>query len=83
MSPAQDRRTALLVRCTTEEAEAIRRTARAERRTISAFLLNAAQARIAAYQRMNPPPQARREAAPARNAPKLAPRPMQTRGGKN
>jgi uncharacterized protein (DUF1778 family) len=34
-------RTALLVRCSEEEAEAIREAARRERRTISGFILNA------------------------------------------
>jgi uncharacterized protein (DUF1778 family) len=34
------KRTALLVRCTEEEAETIRDSARAERRTISGFVLN-------------------------------------------
>lgn len=40
-------RTALLVRCSEEEAEAIRDAARRERRTISGFILNAVLNRIA------------------------------------
>ena len=40
-------RTALLVRCSEEEAEAIREAARRERRTISGFILNAVLNRIA------------------------------------
>jgi uncharacterized protein (DUF1778 family) len=41
-----DRRTALLVRCSEEEAKAIRESARRERRTISGFILNAVLNRI-------------------------------------
>ena len=40
------KRTALLLRCSTEEAGAIREAAKRERRTISGFLLNAAMSRI-------------------------------------
>lgn len=40
-------RTALLVRCSAEEAIAIRDAARRERRTISGFILNAVLNRIA------------------------------------
>jgi uncharacterized protein (DUF1778 family) len=40
-------RTALLVRCSEEEAEAIREAAKRERRTISGFILNAVLNRIA------------------------------------
>ena len=40
-------RTAVLVRCTTEEADAIRRAAKRERRSISGFILNAVMNRIA------------------------------------
>jgi uncharacterized protein (DUF1778 family) len=40
-------RTALLVRCSEAEAEAIREGARRERRTISGFVLNAVLSRIA------------------------------------
>ena len=39
-------RTALLIRCTEEEATAIREAARRERRTVSAFVLNAVMNRI-------------------------------------
>lgn len=41
------RRTALLVRCTVEEAEQIRQAAKAERRTISGYILNGILQRIA------------------------------------
>jgi len=40
-------RTALLVRCSEEEAESIREAAKRERRTISGFILNAVLNRIA------------------------------------
>ncbi len=40
-------RTAVLVRCTAEEAEAIRRAAKRERRSISGYILNAVMNRIA------------------------------------
>jgi uncharacterized protein (DUF1778 family) len=40
-------RTALLVRCTGEEAEAIRQAAHRERRTISGYILHAVLNRIA------------------------------------
>lgn len=40
-------RTALLVRCSEPEAEAIREAAKRERRTISGFILNAVLNRIA------------------------------------
>lgn len=40
------KRAALLIRCTPEEAEMIRRAAKAERRTISAYILNAISNRI-------------------------------------
>jgi len=40
-------RTAILVRCTQEEAEAIRKAAAMERRTLSGFILNAVMNRIA------------------------------------
>jgi uncharacterized protein (DUF1778 family) len=46
-------RTALLVRCTKEEAEDIRQTAKAERRTISGFILNAVLHRIQAHRKLN------------------------------
>jgi uncharacterized protein (DUF1778 family) len=41
------KRTALLVRCSEEEAEVIREAAQRERRTISGFILNAVLNRIA------------------------------------
>ncbi|HZU44372.1 MAG TPA: DUF1778 domain-containing protein [Terriglobales bacterium] len=40
-------RTALLVRCTAQEAEAIRRAAKRERRSISGYVLNAVMNRLA------------------------------------
>lgn len=39
-------RTALLVRCTGQEAEAIRKAAKRERRSISGFILNAVMNRL-------------------------------------
>lgn len=39
-------RTSLLVRCTTQEAEAIRKAAKRERRSISGFILNAVMNRL-------------------------------------
>ena len=45
-------RTALLVRCSEQEAEAIREAARRERRTISGFILNAVLNRIANQKRI-------------------------------
>jgi uncharacterized protein (DUF1778 family) len=39
-------RTAVLVRCTPDEADAIRKAARRERRSISGFILNAVMNRI-------------------------------------
>jgi uncharacterized protein (DUF1778 family) len=41
------RRTALLIRCTPQEAEAIRSAAKRERRSISGFVLNAVMNRLA------------------------------------
>ena len=49
---ARVKKAALFVRCTDEEAEKIRRTARAERRTVSGFVLNAVFNRIAARERL-------------------------------
>ena len=46
------KRTALLVRCTKEEAVSIRWAAKRERRTISAFILNAVEGRIASYRKI-------------------------------
>jgi uncharacterized protein (DUF1778 family) len=48
-------RTALLIRCTEEEATAIREAARRERRTVSAFVLNAVMNRIKFQRRMTSP----------------------------
>lgn len=45
-------RTALLVRCSEEEAEMIREAAKHERRTISGFVLNAVLNRIAHKKRI-------------------------------
>ncbi|HZR33610.1 MAG TPA: hypothetical protein VFA76_17325 [Terriglobales bacterium] len=46
------KRTALLVRCTKEEAMAIRWAAKRERRTISAFILNAVEGRISSHRKI-------------------------------
>jgi uncharacterized protein (DUF1778 family) len=46
------KRTALLVRCSEEEAEAIRDAARRERRTLSGFILNAVLNRITHQKKM-------------------------------
>ena len=43
----KDARTALLVRCSEEEAETIREAAKRERRTISGYILHSVLARIA------------------------------------
>ena len=45
-------RTALLIRCTQEEAEAIREAAKLQRRTLSAFVLHAVMNRISVQQRL-------------------------------
>jgi uncharacterized protein (DUF1778 family) len=45
-------RTALLVRCSEQEAAAIREAAKRERRTISGFILNAVLNRIATQKRI-------------------------------
>lgn len=44
-------RTALLIRCSREEAERIRNAARRERRTVSGYVLNAVLTRIGYFQR--------------------------------
>jgi len=49
---ARVKKAALFVRCTEEEADKIRRTAKAERRTVSGFVLNAVFNRIAMRERM-------------------------------
>lgn len=46
------KKAALFVRCTEEEAEKIRRNAKAERRTVSGFILNAVFNRIAMRERL-------------------------------
>ena len=46
------KKAALFVRCTEEEADKIRRTAKAERRTVSGFVLNAVFNRIAMRERL-------------------------------
>ncbi|MFI5108281.1 MAG: DUF1778 domain-containing protein [Terriglobales bacterium] len=46
------KKAAVFVRCTEEEADRIRRTARAERRTLSGFVLNAVFNRIAMRDRL-------------------------------
>ena len=46
------KRTALLLRCTQEEATAIRWAANRERRTISGFVLNAIEARIQSHKKL-------------------------------
>jgi len=51
-SVARVKKAALFVRCTEEEAEKIRRTAKAERRTVSGFVLNAVFNRIAVRERL-------------------------------
>ena len=49
---ARVKKAALFVRCTEEEADKIRRTAKAERRTVSGFVLNAVFNRIAMRERL-------------------------------
>ena len=46
------KRAAIYVRCTPEEAEKIRKAARAERRTISGYILNAALGRLELRQKL-------------------------------
>ena len=46
------KKAALFVRCSEDEAEKIRRTAKAERRTVSGFVLNAVFNRIAVCGRL-------------------------------
>jgi uncharacterized protein (DUF1778 family) len=48
----QGKRASIYVRCTPEEADKIRQAARAERRTISGYILNAALSRIELRNRM-------------------------------
>jgi len=51
--PNDSHRKALLIRCTVEEAEAIREAAERERRTISGFVLNSVMNRIAVQHRVH------------------------------
>jgi hypothetical protein len=44
-------RTALLIRCSREEAERIRKAAKRERRTVSGYVLNAVLTRIGYFHR--------------------------------
>jgi len=61
------KKAALFVRCPEDEAEKIRRTAKAERRTVSGFVLNAVFNRIAMRDRLLAEQQAESRAkAPAR-----------------
>ncbi len=55
-------RTALLIYCTREEAEQIRKAAKRERRTISGFVINTVMNRFAIESRINE----RRKALPKR-----------------
>lgn len=48
----ESKRTAILVRCTEEEASLIRKAAKAERRTISGYILNGILQRIAAHDKI-------------------------------
>ena len=43
---SKETRTALLIRCTEEEAQAIRETAKQQRRTVSAFVMGAVMNRV-------------------------------------
>jgi uncharacterized protein (DUF1778 family) len=52
ISVPRTKKAALFVRCTEEEAEKIRRTAKAERRSLSGFMLNAVFSRIAMRDRL-------------------------------
>ena len=45
-------RTALLIRCTEQEANAIREAAKLQRRTVSAFVLHAVMNRVSVQQRL-------------------------------
>jgi len=47
------KRAALLVRCSSEEAQQIREAAKRERRTISGFILNSVMSRIAVQERLH------------------------------
>jgi uncharacterized protein (DUF1778 family) len=45
-------RTALLIRCSVDEAERIRRAARSERRTVSGYVMQAVMNRLSVDQRI-------------------------------
>lgn len=45
----KETRTALLIRCTEEEAQAIRETAKQQRRTVSAFVICAVMNRVSVW----------------------------------
>jgi uncharacterized protein (DUF1778 family) len=47
-----EERTALLIRCSREEAEKIRQMAKRERRTVSGYVLHAVMSRIANQERL-------------------------------
>ncbi len=49
------KKTAILIRCTREEADMIREAAAIERRTLSGFVLNAVMNRIKVRAQMAPP----------------------------
>ncbi len=57
----KSKKTAILLRCTPEEAEMIRRAAAHERRTLSGFILNAVMNRLRARLDLPRPPHLRRK----------------------
>ena len=58
-----EERTALLIRCSREEAEKIRQMAKRERRTVSGYVLHAVMSRIANQERLiHVPPQPKAQA---------------------
>lgn len=61
------KKTAILIRCTPEEADLIREAAATERRTLSGFVLNAVMNRIKVRAQMAAPP-APRFGVPRRKA---------------
>lgn len=58
----KDRRTTLLIHCSQEEADRIREAAARERRTISAFVLNAVMSRFDVEDRVTARREAQRQA---------------------
>lgn len=60
-------RTSILIRCSREEAELIRRAARAERRTISGFILNAIMFRLHARTKLFGEPRPKSAEGPQRD----------------